>query len=398
MNIMAHLRNRFLADVVRKQARLWPVVGVIGPRQSGKSTLLGSLLGLEPSFSFDDLELREEASRSPKTFLARLNPPVVLDEVQKAPAIFDAIKLAVDKKRVPGSFFLTGSTAFSARIGIRESLTGRIGLAELFPMSLAELHQKEFRPIQSAAHFRAKHEVRFEVAALARCLAAGGMPVPAFLRETSQRDLYWRSWLETTLLRDVARFFRAGYDPDFSYRLIQRMGVILNEGELPTLKHFKEPARKVRSYLSALQDVFLVRKIACHPEGIGKEAWLFMDSGLAAHIMGKSLGEAVTLSLVRHFLWNEWACQREYQGSKLPRVYYKSAQGSPVDALLDGVPFRIVADARAVSRRLSWEERPLLGAMKKLGAKFGYLVAPVDTVIPPGRKGGVGVLPWTAWS
>ncbi len=87
------------------------------------------LFQLDHLVSLDDLAMREEASRSPSTFLKKLTTPVVLDEVQKAPAIFDAIKLNVDQEGIPGSYFLTCSTAFSSKIGICESLTGRIGLS-----------------------------------------------------------------------------------------------------------------------------------------------------------------------------------------------------------------------------------------------------------------------------
>jgi predicted AAA+ superfamily ATPase len=120
------------------------------------------------------------------------------------------------------------------------------------------------------------------------------------------------------------------------------MANVLSNGELPTLKHFIQPARKVRTYLSAMENIFLLRKINCHASGTGKEVWMFMDSGLATHLMGTSLGEGVTLSLVRQFIWNELCVQAEYQGQRLSRTYYKSAQGSPIDFVIHDIPFRIV--------------------------------------------------------
>jgi predicted AAA+ superfamily ATPase len=239
---------------------------------------------------------------------------------------------------------------------------------------------------------------RFGIEAIVQHLQSGGMPVPAFLRDTEQRDFYWRSWLETTLLRDLSRLFKHGYDPDLAFTLLNRIGTILREGELPTLKHFLQPARKVRAYFSAMQDVFLLRKINCHSAGVGKEVWLLMDSGLATYLMGKRSGEGGTLSLVRHCLWNEWLTLQEYQGKRLERQYYKTAQGSPIDAVFNEIPIRIVSNPIAVTRQLKWEERPLLGAMKKLGAQVGYLVAPVEEFHPAPKKGGIGIIPWGAWS
>src|SRR5690242_13278622 len=117
---MPHLRPRFATQLIEKLSKLWPVIGVIGMRQSGKTTLVQKLLNVSQVISFDDLAIREEAQHSPGTLLEKLPTPVVLDEVQKAPAIFDAIKLKVDRKKVPGSYYLTGSSAFSSKIGIRE--------------------------------------------------------------------------------------------------------------------------------------------------------------------------------------------------------------------------------------------------------------------------------------
>lgn len=396
---MAHLRERFATAFIKKLAKLWPVVGLIGIRQSGKTTLMTSLLDKTPVISFDDFTLRDEANRSPTQFLEKLATPIILDEVQKAPPLFDAIKLKVDQNRIPGSYYLTGSSEFSAKIDIRESLTGRIGLVELSPMTLAELNQEPFRPIKKwAPSATTQPIVRFNCTALSRASTTGGMPFPAFLHDGEQRKLYWQSWLETTLVRDLARFFPRGIDPDFAFLILDKISAALRNGELPTLKHFPNPAHKVRQYLSAMESIFLIRKINCHPDGIGKEVWLLADSGLAAYLMGQTMGEGCTLSLIRHFLWNEVVCQAHYQAIRLAKYYYKSAQGSPVDFILDGVPFRIVPTVTSVTRQLKIEERPLLGAMKKLNSPVGYLLAPVDTPQLPPKKGGVGILPWTIWS
>jgi predicted AAA+ superfamily ATPase len=239
---------------------------------------------------------------------------------------------------------------------------------------------------------------RFHSASIGRAATIGGMPVPAFLRDNDQRQLYWRSWLETTILRDLARFFPRSFNPDFAFSLLEKIAAVLRDGELPTLKHFIAPAHKVRTYLSAMEDIFILRKMSCHESGTGKEVWLFTDSGLAAHLMGTILGEGTTLSLIRQFIWNEICAQAEYQGKHLSKIYFKSAQGSPIDFVLDNIPFRIVPSVTAISQRRAWEERPLLGAMKKLGATEGYLVGPVDYIELAPKGGGIGVLPWGAWS
>lgn len=392
---MPHLRQRYALGNLKKLAALWPVVGLLGPRQSGKSTLFRDLLLLGAPKSLDHIEIRDEARRSPLSFLEKLPRPALIDEIQKAPELFDAIKLRVDERRIPGSFYITGSSGFSSRIGIRESLTGRMGIQELLPMVLGELHQKPF--LHHKSWSATGH--RFGIQEIMPALLTGGMPVPAFLREIDQRDQYWTSWLQTLLYRDLSPYFPRGFDPDLAMKILLRMASVMKEGELPTLKHFKDPARKVRSYLDAMQELFLVRRIPCHEAGTGKEVWLFFDSGLAAHLMGQTEGEGPTLSLARHFLWNERAAQFLYRGKHFRREYIKSTQGAPVDFVTeDQIPLRIVPSASDVTRRLRVEERAVLGAMKRLKSKHGYLLAPVESGFLPPKSGGVGVLPWGVWS
>ncbi|MEO7164219.1 MAG: AAA family ATPase, partial [Bdellovibrionia bacterium] len=225
---MPHLRNRHSIPILKKLGALWPVVGVLGPRQTGKTTLVHSLLGILNSVSLDELESREEAIRSPSTFLAKKGVPLVLDEVQKAPALFDEIKLRVDRKRIPGNYFLTGSSSFSSKLGIRESLTGRMGLLELLPMTVAELHEQPFRPLSKISSPGSELQTpRFDSSLIIQSAQKGGMPVPSFFRDSEQRDFYWRSWLETSMLRDLSRFFTRRYDPDFAFNILARIGAVL---------------------------------------------------------------------------------------------------------------------------------------------------------------------------
>jgi len=140
---MPDLCNRHLLTK-KKSAQFWCVTAVLGLRQCGKSTLPNILFDLPNYVTLDDLDALEDAQISAKNFLAKLDTPLVIDEVQKASALFDAIKYRVDRNRRPGQYFLAGSSTFSAKIGIRESLTGRIGFHYLYPLTLAEAHGEEY--------------------------------------------------------------------------------------------------------------------------------------------------------------------------------------------------------------------------------------------------------------
>ncbi|MGK5088706.1 AAA family ATPase [Bdellovibrionota bacterium FG-2] len=278
--LVAHLRKRHILQELQKLAKFWPTLGIFGLRQSGKSTLLRELLGISTYLTLDDESTMEDAKLSAMNFLSKLPIPVIIDEVQKCPALFDAIKLKVDTKRKPGAYFLTGSSRFSAQNDIRESLTGRIGLIQLYPLTLAEAFQDPFEPERASPIHKKKP--RYGVEQAFGRLAIGGLPVPLFTRDPANRGRYYRNWLETSILRDAAQVYGKGYDPDVSRSILRQIGQTLKEGELPTLSHFKQSARKLRRYLLALENIFLLQKLPCHESGVGSDAWIMSDSGLAA--------------------------------------------------------------------------------------------------------------------
>lgn len=388
---MAHQRKRHALRQISKLSSFWPVVGLLGLRQVGKTTLLRDILGLKNFVSFDDEEVFEDAKQSSKNLISRLTPPVIIDEAQKVASIFDAIKLKVDQKKIPGQYYLTGSSNFSSKVGIRESLTGRMRILRLFPFTLAETHQVSFEKKRcSLLH---SESPRFKMEDVFRNISSGGLPVPLFTRNLEQRKLYFNSWLDTTMIRDVARVYGRGYDPDISWSLLRQMKTILQNGEWPSLRSFKQNSRVLRKYLSAFEDIFLIKKIPCHEAGVGEDLWIFSDSGIARHLLESEIGQGILLSLGRIFIFKEILANFEYAGLSTHPVYYKSIHGTPIDLIGENVAIKITVETKS---GLSYEERSLAGAMKKLKLPYGFLVAPIEKMEQP--KKGITVVPWTFWS
>lgn len=377
---------------------------MLGLRHSGKSTLLRNILDATNYYSLDDQDLLEDARHSAKHFLAKVGAPAIIDEAQKAPALFDALKHDVDLKRVPGRYFLTGSSQFSSKLGIRESLTGRIGILRLYPFTLAEAHQKELE----AGRNSPLHSLpsRFKTSSVSKQLTTGALPVPLFTRDETQRKQYYSNWFDTTLFRDLARVGGRSYDPDRCVGILRQMGVALAEGEIPTLKHFREDSRTLRRYLEALEMVFLIRKLPCHEAGVGLDGWLPTDCGLASHIMGSAFGEGATLSLARVFVLNEILAINEYLGTPIRLAYFKSPRGTPVELVWNNIPIKV---SNSIKSQLSYDERSLLGGMKRLKSKTGILVTRFDEAYfekTPPKRGvtretsdqQLNFVPWTFWS
>ena len=286
----------------------------------------------------------------------------------------------VDKKRIPGSFFITGSQAFSSGELIRESLTGRIGGIKLHPLTLKET---------------LKFEENLTIDHFVKRMHRGGLPVPMFLRDAESRRLYWDSWLETTLIRDLARAYGKGYDLDFARLILKEIAGIFLQGKYPEVSMFSKDSRKVSKYLRAMESIFLLNRIPCHEKGVGRDHWLMGDSGIAAHLIKDRLGtEHATLTLARHLLYNEIATRYEYDLKKTTISYFKSTHGEPVDFVVNDLPIKVIVKS---SGPLGWYEKGLEGAMKTLNSSKGLLVAPIEKSDPVKRK-GISRVSWLHFS
>ena len=130
---------RPLAASLKAALRDTPVVCLLGPRQSGKTTLARTLEPRYTYVTFDDEATLAFARSDPTGFVAALPPRVILDEIQRVPALLRAIKLAVDRDRRAGRFVLTGSANLLLLPGLGDSLAGRMEVVQLQPLTAAEL-------------------------------------------------------------------------------------------------------------------------------------------------------------------------------------------------------------------------------------------------------------------
>lgn len=182
----------------------------------GKSTLAQAIAQAEWKAGYltlDDRAVLDAALRDPEGLIAGTPTPVVLDEVQRAPDLLRAIKLAVDRNRKPGQYLLTGSANLLTLKTVSESLAGRMVMHTLHPLAWSEMARrpapttirdlfaaKEAKDLAAVWRVSAPQSRRHEIE---RRILAGGFPVPALLDSVAARDEWFAAYRQTYLERDV---------------------------------------------------------------------------------------------------------------------------------------------------------------------------------------------------
>jgi predicted AAA+ superfamily ATPase len=327
-----------------------PVVLVHGPRQCGKTTL-ARMVGDAAGYgyvTFDDEVQLAAAKADPIGFVADLPPKVVLDEVQRVPSLFLAIKSQVDRDRSPGRFILTGSSNVLLVPKLADSLAGRMEIIRLHPLSqgeLAGIASPHFLDWLFTAAIPIHHFGRLGPELIDR-IVAGGFP-PALARGPGRRRAIWyRDYLDALVQRDVRDMARIGA-LDALPRLLQlaagQTARLMNVSELSSSFQLSRPT--IRDYVSLLERLFLIESLPpWHSNRLSrlvKTPKLHMgDSGLAASLLGL---DATSLSrdrgtlgqLLETFVYQELRRQAGWFDADVSFFHFRDKDGVEVDIILD---------------------------------------------------------------
>ena len=291
---------RFVLRSLRDRLRVMPAVVVTGARQTGKSTLVQQLAPADRRYrSLDDLDVIDAARRDPDVLVGG-DRPVTLDEVQRAPELLHAVKRAIDRRRQPGRFVLTGSANLLLMHRVSESLAGRASYLTLWPMT-----RREQRGLDGCGVWEeligAREGDWLDLLAAApdepedwRALARrGGFPVPAVhLRAASERAVWFDGYVRTYLERDLQALSSIAALPDFR-RLMQaaalRLGQLVNQTDLGRDVGLPQPT--VRRYLNLLETSHLLVRVPAYAVNRTKRLikapkLYWADTGVALHLAG----------------------------------------------------------------------------------------------------------------
>lgn len=268
--------RRHLEPVLTEALADTPVVLLNGARQTGKSTLVQALAAAQGRryLTLDDRVVLAAVRNDPAGFVAGLQGPVALDEVQRAPELFLDLKAAVDRDRQPGRFLLTGSANVLLLPGLADTLAGRMEVLTLWPLSSAEL-QGQVGLNRAEALFDGATELvepqPCDRAMLADTLLKGGFP-EVVARSTQRRRAAWlEAYVETVLQRDVrdlAQLDQLSELPHLLELLAARSGGQLNLAELS--RSTRLPQTTLRRYFALLQTLFLVHLVPAWARNPGK--------------------------------------------------------------------------------------------------------------------------------
>ena len=200
--------HRSLERKFLKMSSAFKAVMVTGARQVGKSTMLKHLAQDTGRVyvSMDDADVRELANRDPKLFFQMYQPPLLIDEVQKAPALFEQIKILCDESDERGRFWLTGSQSKKLMKQAGDSLAGRIGILKMYSLSEKEL---EGRPNDIPEDYslssliqRSRSHPENNILDVYTRIWEGGMPDMISMDAELRRE-YWNSYIDAYLMRDA---------------------------------------------------------------------------------------------------------------------------------------------------------------------------------------------------
>ena len=347
------MHPRHIAPLLTDALTDTPVVLVNGARQSGKSTLVQSLPGpagvARQYLTLDDAVVLSAAKSDPAGFINALQGAVTLDEVQRVPELFLAIKAAVDRQRQPGRFLLTGSANVMLLPGIADSLAGRMEVLSLWPLSGAELADSPDLNRADAlfmGDWSALAVPPCEREDLVARLLAGGFPDAVARTSQRRREAWFDSYVQAVLMRDVrelANIEQLTEVPNLLHLLATRSGTLLNLAEIS--RSARLPQSTLKRYFALLEMLFLVVRLPSWERNPGKRLVkapkVFLpDSGLLNHFMAATLASLAAKpglpgGMVETFVLAELLKHLAFSRQRLTLWHYRTQTNIEVDFILE---------------------------------------------------------------
>ena len=320
--------QRKISPYIEEVAKAFGVVTIMGPRQSGKTTLAKALFAKHEYRNLEAEDVLTAAMADPRAFLMQGRRPMLIDEVQRFPSLLTYIQEMTDENKRKGQFVITGSHQPELGAAISESLAGRTGICELMPLSFRELADGGFDTGGRDAH-----------------IWRGFMP--GLYDEPISPPMLYKNYFQTYVERDVRKLLNVqdlGTFSQFVRILAGRVGQLLNKESLASDIGISVPT--VSKWLNLLEASYIIYKLRPYYNNLGKRQIkapkiYFVETGLAAYLLGvRDESQLATHPLIGQLFENmvvmEAVKDRLNRGLEPDVWFYRNSSGSiEVDLLFE---------------------------------------------------------------
>lgn len=387
------IKPRLVEARLEKALEDTPVVLIHGPRQCGKTTL-ARRVGDRKRYSYFDLDdavARAAAEADPVGFVADLPARAILDEVQRIPSLFAALKVAVDRDRTQGRFLLTGSANVLLVPQLADSLAGRMEIIRLHPFAQCEVEERPagFLDAVFAGSFATERTERLG-SSLAERIVAGGYPASLARPKPSRRAAWYRNYVETIVQRDVRELARIA-SLDALPRLLTlgagQTAHLLNVADLAGPFQLSRPT--IRDYVTLLERVFLIDELppwhSNRMRRLVKTPKLHMgDTGIAAALLGLDAAglhrdRGMLGQLLETFVYQELRREASGRDDDVRFHHLRDKDGYEVDVVLEHGGGRVAGvEVKAAATVTSSDFRGLRKLASAVGPRFAAGVVVYD--------------------
>ena len=318
---------RKLASQLISSSKLFPIITLTGPRQSGKTTLVKTCF---PDYTYCNLEnpeIRALAVNDPKTFFHIYKTPMILDEVQRVPDLLSWIQVISDEKGDHGQFILTGSNQLQLNETVSQSLAGRTAIYNLLPLSLSELNGYYQQP------------------PLKETLMVNGF-LPRLYHDTIPAQLLYSNYFRTYIERDVRLMINIKsliQFENFIRLLAGRIGQVVNLSALSN--DVGVSSTTLASWLSVLEASYIIYRLPSYHSNMRKRITkspkiYFIETGLAAWLLGiETPAQCIRDPLMGNLFENMIvmdALKQSLNTGKEPRLsFYRDGKGNEIDLIIE---------------------------------------------------------------
>lgn len=369
------MKKRSIQGSVEASLKKYPVVGIVGSRQAGKTTLAKMIRkGISKKVIYLDLELPSDLNKlhDPELYLAQFTDSlVIIDEIQRLPSLFPLIRALVDKKRIGGRFLILGSASPELIKRSSESLAGRIIYHELSPFTIHETGHKNIQQLW----------------------LRGGYPL-SYLAGSAEDSFQWReSFIKTYLEMDIPQLgIRV---PSAQLRRFWTMvahshGHLWNASQIAGSLGVSAPT--VRSYLDILEETFVVRRLQPYYVNVKKR----LIKSPKAYIRDSGILHSLLRIEDLDDLMGNPAVGRSWEGFVIEQIigllpegwsyfFYRTGAGAEIDLLLVDKKNRPIAVEVKYSASPK-AERGFWNALEDLSCRKAFIVYPGEETYPSGKN------------